>query len=98
MLSEKFRVNNFIVKQAIDDADVLIIETAIKKAVNNITIVVGEDVDLLVILTARTPVSQEIFFLKPGKKNIERKLYSSQSFDLHHLIREQILFLHAFSG
>lgn len=48
MLSAKFRLNNFIVKQATDDADVLIIETAINEAVNNIIIVVGEDVDLLV--------------------------------------------------
>lgn len=65
---------------------------------NNITIVVGEDVDLLVILTARALATQEIFFLKPGKKNVERKLYSSQSFNQNHLIRDQILFLHAFSG
>lgn len=28
----------------------------------------------------------------------ERKLYSSRSFNQHHLIRNQILFLHAFSG
>jgi len=98
MLSAKFRLNNFIVKQATDDADVLIIETAINEAVNNITIVVGEDVDLLVILTARALATQEIFFLKPGNKNVERKLYSSQSFDQHHLIRDKILFLHAFSG
>jgi hypothetical protein len=91
-------LNNFIVKQATDDADVLIIETAINEAVNNITIVVGEDVNLLVILTVRALTTQEILFLKPGKKNVDRKLYSSQSFDQHHLIRNQILFLHAFSG
>lgn len=74
-----------------DDADVLIIQTAIKKAVNNIIIVVGEDVDLLAILTARTPVSQDFFFQTrlrfQHSKNVERKLYSSRSLDLHHLIR-----------
>ncbi|KAE9528592.1 hypothetical protein AGLY_012167 [Aphis glycines] len=96
MLSVKFRLNNFIVKQATDNADVLIIKTAINEAMNNITTVVGDDVDLFVILTAHSLATQEIFFLKPNKKNVEKKLYSSRSFD-QHLIRDQILFLHAFS-
>lgn len=64
---------------------------------NNITVVVEEDVDLLVILTARALVTQEIVFLKPDKTNVERKLYSSRSFDQNHFIRKQILFLYAFA-
>lgn len=39
---------------------------------NNITTVVGEDVDLLVILIARALATQEIFLLKPGEKMLKR--------------------------
>ena len=81
MLCEKFTAANILVKQADNDADVLIIETAIEQSnTTNTTIVVGEDVDLLVLLTARTPIDTIIYFLKPGKaqhqqKYIHRKVY-----------------------
>ena len=68
MLSDKLTTENIAVKQAQNDADVLIIETAIEQLnVTNTTVVVGEDVDLLVLLTARTPIDKIIYFLKPGK-------------------------------
>ena len=63
MLKEKFTAENILVKQAINDADVLIIETAIEQInLTNTTIVVGEDVVLLVLLTARAPTEKTIFF------------------------------------
>ena len=50
MLCEKFTTANISVKQADNDADVLIIETTIKQFSRiNTTIVVGEDVDLLIL-------------------------------------------------
>ena len=41
-------------KQADNDADVLIVETAleISEAQNNFTVIIGEDIDVLVILAA----------------------------------------------
>ncbi|KAI4474185.1 hypothetical protein M0804_014978 [Polistes exclamans] len=64
----KLTAANIAVKQAKNDADVFIIETAIEKFdATNTTIVVGEDVDLLVLLTARTPMDEIIYFLKPGR-------------------------------
>ena len=55
MLSDKLITENIAVKQAQNDADVLIIETAIEQFIATSTIVVvGEDVDLLILLTART--------------------------------------------
>lgn len=98
MLSVKFEANNFVVKQAQDDADVLIIETALECSRTNRTVVVGEDVDLLVILVGRAPINEEIFFLKPGKGKVQRKLYSSRSFNKYEDIRDNLLFLHAFTG
>ncbi|GBM10335.1 hypothetical protein AVEN_141916-1, partial [Araneus ventricosus] len=55
MLSQKLKGADSFVKQANNDADVLIIETALEKFNTNTTFLVGEDVDLLIILTARTP-------------------------------------------
>lgn len=81
MLSEKLTTGDIIVKQANNDADVLIIETALEQFNTNKTIVVGEDVDLLLILIARTPTDRMIYFLKPGKAQTETKMYSSHSFE-----------------
>lgn len=98
MITEKFKAVNVYVKQAKDDADVLIVETAlmIAKTNKNATVIVGEDVDLLVIMVARTPADLEIFFRKRGKGKVEQNIYSSTS--LKRKYKEHILFLHAFSG
>ena len=62
-LKDKFTAENILVKQANNDVDVLIIKTAIEQFnLTNASIVVGEDVDLLVLLTARTPAEKTIFF------------------------------------
>ncbi|GBN07777.1 hypothetical protein AVEN_152515-1 [Araneus ventricosus] len=70
ILSEKLKASDIFVKQANNDADVLIIETTLEMFNTNTTIVVGEDVDLLIILTARTPIDRITYFLKPGKSQI----------------------------
>lgn len=98
MLCEKLRAADIFVKEADNDADVLIIETAIEQSNTNTTIVVGEDVDLLIILTARTPIDKIIYFLKPGKAQIETKMYSSQSLTSYPKCQAHILFLHAITG
>jgi len=86
------------VKQAEDDADVLIIETALEQININKSIVVGEDIDLLVLLIARTPAEKEIYFLKPGKAKVKTTIYSSKSFGSYIKSKDHILFLHAVTG
>lgn len=99
MLKEKFTAENILVKQANNDADVLIIETAIEQFnLTNTTIVVGEDVDLLVLLTARTPTEKTIFFLKPGKAQHQSDRYSSKSLSTFVKCQNHVLFLHAITG
>ncbi|GBO34389.1 hypothetical protein AVEN_207736-1 [Araneus ventricosus] len=98
MLSEKLKAADIFVKQANNDADVLIIETALEKFNTNTTIVVGEYVDLLIILTARTPTDRIIYFLKPGKAEIETKMYSSQNLTSYPKCQAHISFLHAITG
>ncbi|KMQ87920.1 hypothetical protein RF55_12673 [Lasius niger] len=97
MLSEKLEAANVIVKQAQDDADVLIIETALEQSSRNTTFV-GEDADLLVLLLARTPSDRETFFLQPGKGKVETKIYSSLSFGQYKKSKSHLLFLHAITG
>ena len=57
------------------DADTLIVNTAIHAAMTETTVVVGEDVDLLVLLIGKTPPEEatQLFFLRPpmGKKQPE---------------------------
>lgn len=98
MLSEKLITTNILVKQANNDADLLIIETTLEQSNTNKTIVIGKDVDLLIIFIARTPTDRMIYFLKPGKAQTETKIYSSQSLTLYLKCQAHILFLHAITG
>jgi len=52
MLSSKFEKSNITANQALDDIDTLIVNTAIDLSMTNeIVVIVGEDIDLLIILT-----------------------------------------------
>ena len=76
-----------------------IVSTAVDMAEHNeLVAIVGEDTDLLVLLTALAPPSSNIFLLKPGKGVTGNTIYSPTNFKLSHGVKENILFLHAFSG
>ncbi|CAG9815364.1 unnamed protein product [Phaedon cochleariae] len=60
-------------------------------------VVVGEDIDLLVILTGLC-LRDNVFFLKPGKGNVPPTTYSPMHALTNKTIREYIMFLHAMSG
>ena len=74
----------------------MIVTTAIDQQKNNV-VVVSEDTDVLVLLTALTNSEREIYYLKPSKGKIEQKVYSSRSFKLIHC-KEHILFVHVLTG
>ncbi|GBN43303.1 hypothetical protein AVEN_52190-1 [Araneus ventricosus] len=66
MLCVKFQKEGFVVKQAQEDAGYLVIKSALEIGKKSqCVVVVGEDIDLLVIITASTN-SENIFFLKSG--------------------------------
>ena len=99
MLITKLVKEGFVVKQAPEDADMLIVNTAINVSSENESVtIVGEDVDLLVILTALAGLKTNINILKQGKGNTESKLYSPHCMKFGSTIKDNILFLHAFSG
>lgn len=87
-LLQIFRSKGFEAKQAIEDAYALIINSAIKiaeenKSVNLTTgevqynktvIIVGQDIDLLVLLNQLSPINSNIYFFKPGSGNVNDSL------------------------
>ncbi|GBM22252.1 hypothetical protein AVEN_273437-1 [Araneus ventricosus] len=72
---------NVTVKQAVEDADVLIVETAVsvKSQYDNI-FMVGENIDFLVLLTVLAPMKENLYFRKCGKGRTPDVLYSATSF------------------
>ncbi|GBM08414.1 hypothetical protein AVEN_108403-1 [Araneus ventricosus] len=85
MLCVKFQKEGFVVKQV-----------EIEKR-SQCVVIVSEDIDLLVIMTASTN-SENIFFLKPERGMGGDVLYCAATLNIASHIRDNILFLHAFSG
>ncbi|GBN82927.1 hypothetical protein AVEN_250337-1 [Araneus ventricosus] len=76
MLRVKFQKEGFVVKQTEEYAHYLIIKSALEiEKRSQCVVVVGEDIDLLVIIAASTN-SENIFFLKPGRGEEEIYLCS----------------------
>lgn len=97
MLMKKFTEAKMVCKQAKEDADTLIIGTAITLAqTHESVVVVGQDVDLPVIM-AGLCTSPNVHFLKPGKGKVPQVMYHPQS-ALDKTVAQHILFLHAMSG
>ena len=77
MLTGKLLKSGIYVLQAEDDADTLIVHTAIQKSnYNTKVVVIGEDVDLIILLLTLTPDDSQIIFKKPGKGSTETRSYT----------------------
>lgn len=97
-LSEKLQQQGFFCKQAAEDADADIINTSIEIAKHNKTvIVVGQDIDLLVLLNQLNSNNYNIYFQKPGSGNVKDLFYTSHSFN-HKSVKSIVALLHCFSG
>ncbi|GBM26914.1 hypothetical protein AVEN_264761-1 [Araneus ventricosus] len=73
-----------------DDADVHIVKTAIEtyEEIKKQVVVIGQDVDLLVLPTALTPDYIDILMLKKGKGKIKDRFYSSKDLRNSNLVIE----------
>ncbi|XP_026804078.1 uncharacterized protein LOC113560765 [Rhopalosiphum maidis] len=100
MLTEKFLTSGILVHQAEDDADLLIVNTAIRNTDDNIQVVViGEDIDLLILLLTLSPPKNTIIFEKPGRGKIETRSYAVGSLQEHFKNEIQyFMFIHAVGG
>ena len=73
LLSERLLKAGYQVIHAVDDADVLIVKTAISCSEKSDTVVIGEDTDLLVLLCHHVPLENfNVYFWSEGK-NISSK-------------------------
>lgn len=96
LLSTNFEECGIEVKQAQEDADLLIVNTALSKAKElEKVVIVGEDIDLLVLMTALGQSFSNLFYLKPGRGSAGDLFFSTKSFKFD---PGSILFIHAFSG
>lgn len=99
MLSHRLRNDGFQVRQAVEDADSLIVETALSLSDSHDTVyIVGEDVDLVVILTQVGQDKKNVYVLKPSRKKIEQTVYYSVDSFKFPEIRHFVCFMHAFTG
>lgn len=88
----------FFCKQADEDAVVLIVTTAISTASNNkIVIIIGQDIDLLVILNQLNTTDLQIYLKKKGAGNVKDYYYPSNCYS-YPSNQEHVAFLHCFIG
>ncbi|GBN02999.1 hypothetical protein AVEN_223702-1 [Araneus ventricosus] len=96
MLCVKLQEEVFIVEQAEENADYLIIKSAFEIEKGSQCVVVnGEDIDLLFIMAASTN-SEKVFFLNPLRGKAEDALYCSVNLNIAPHKRRNNLFLHEF--
>ena len=97
-LIAKLQAAGYRTKQAYEDADLLIVQTAIDVTTEEKpAVIIAEDVDILVILSQLFPNDKKVYLFKPSKGDVGDKLYNSNNFiypDLKHLLG----FIHAFTG
>ncbi|GBO36837.1 hypothetical protein AVEN_250629-1 [Araneus ventricosus] len=75
---------------ATDDADVHIVNTGIEtyEKIKKHVYVIGQDVDILVLLTALTPDYIDTLMLKEGKSKVKDRSYSSKDLQNSNLVIE----------
>ena len=101
MLSRFLWKSNCQIHQAKGDADVLIVKTAVESAQQRITVLVGDDTDLLVLLCFYTrPDGCDLYFKPETKANSRRRVWNMKRVkeQLGNDVCYDVLFLHAILG
>ncbi|KAG5877242.1 hypothetical protein JTB14_019620 [Gonioctena quinquepunctata] len=99
LLMMQLQKNGMKTLQASSEADVDIVKTAINKTQNSSVGVIGQDVDLAVLLVAKTQTNRDILLVKPGRGKVKRSVYSSQQLQQELKMKDNahLLFIHAFT-
>ncbi|KAJ8957217.1 hypothetical protein NQ318_007779, partial [Aromia moschata] len=94
--AQRFREEGINTLIAEDDADLLIVQTAIEKCQQYETFfIVGRDVDLLVLIIAFSPQYKDIRLLRESQATIKERIYSSrESSAVLRNCNEIVLFAH----
>ncbi|GBM60666.1 hypothetical protein AVEN_112284-1 [Araneus ventricosus] len=98
MLIVKLESEDFLIKQAMEDADHLIVISTIVAAEElKCVVLVREDIDLLIILAALN-ICKYFFFFKTGKGNSPNNLFLPAVLNIPQYMKNSLLFLYSFSG
>ena len=95
-LTDHMEQTGISVRQAVADADALIVHTAIEQSHNNNVVVVGTDVDLLILLTELAQPDNSLYLFKAGSGQLPNKVYNIKS--VQYQKRNNLFFLHAMTG
>ena len=103
LLSENLKHAGYSTCHTKGDADVMIVDTAITKARDQTTVLIGEDTDLLVLLLYHAEMDAKELFFRPEPRQRDmtmRKLWDIKKTKtvLGHNITSSILFAHALLG
>ncbi|GBN57077.1 hypothetical protein AVEN_244561-1 [Araneus ventricosus] len=79
LLRQKMTSKGIETRVAKGDADTYIVRCGLEKATSHPTVaIIGEDVDLMMILIVLAPAESDIYFMKPGKGKFEAKIFSTR--------------------
>ncbi|KAL7289552.1 hypothetical protein TKK_0016524 [Trichogramma kaykai] len=97
MLSNYLNKYNITTKVAEEDADELIVKSAIeiKEQSQKMVAVVGNDVDLFILMIGLAPEATNLYFIKDDGSNKAKKIYATRDY---RKFKPYILFAHAFCG
>ena len=103
LLSENLEHAGYSTRHAKGDADVMIVDTAITKARDQTTVLIGEDTDLLVLLLYHAEMDAKELFFRPEPRQRDmtvRKLWDIKKTKtvLGRNVTSSILFVHALLG
>ena len=97
LVSEGLHAAGVTVKQAVGDADTVIVSTALHLARQTEPVtVIGTDTDILVMLVARASSDMNIFQISPGHSKVPPKVYNVSAIQKAlGVVKSSLLFLHA---
>ncbi|GBM81066.1 hypothetical protein AVEN_100534-1 [Araneus ventricosus] len=99
LLRQKMTSKGIETRVAKGDADTYIVRCGLEKAISHPTVaIIGEDVDLIMILIALAPAESDTYFMKPGKGKVEAKIFSTRKLQKELSFSQTILLIHTFSG
>ncbi len=98
-LTEHLEQAGILVKQATADADTLIVSTAMSMSSDNTVVVVGTDVDLLILMIQLAGPTDNLYLFKAGSGKYPNKVYNITSVQKNmERLSGSLFFLHAITG
>ena len=99
MLAAALGNQHIEIKQREDDADVVTVQTALKKSQKGYPAFVTQDVFILVLMISYALPDKPFLLMKPLIEKVKKKVFSSSALQQQHQNLSEFIFLvHGFSG